>query len=149
MILFENGKYNDNVRACVYELLSLNVGIRNIAPVILCVLKNMAHKSVSRLPNHASTLEALIAVQAQLGEELSQTSGFNTLQTDGTTKFGKHYATYYVSSAGFSYTLGVRHVFSGSVQNTLETFEEILDNIDCVQQALGKDTCLIKNNCEN
>jgi len=103
----------------------------------------MAHKYTSRLPKHASTskmiLEALIVVQAQLGEELSQTSGFNTLQTDGTTKFGKHYATYDVSRAGFSYTLGVRHLFSGSVQNTLETFEEILDDIDCVQQALGKD----------
>ena len=88
---FECGKYNDDVRACVYELLSLNVGVRNIAPVILCVLKNMAHKSVSHLPKHTSTckmiLEALIVVQAQLGEELSETSGFNTLQTDGTTKF--------------------------------------------------------------
>lgn len=145
---FEKGKYNDDVRACVYELLSLNVGVRNIAPIILCVLKNMAHKSVTRLPKHASTckmiLEALIVVQAQLGEELSQTSGFNTLQTDGTTKYGNHYATYDISSAGFSYTLGVRHVFSGSAQNTLETFEEILDDIDCVQQALGKDTASSK-----
>ena len=137
---FENGKYNDDVRACVYELLFLNVGVRNIAPVILCVLKIWhTSKSVSRLPKHASTckmiLEALIVVQAQLGEELSQTSGFNTLQTDGTTKFGKHYAMYDISSAGFSYTLGVHHVFSGSAQNTLETFEEILDDIDCVQQA--------------
>ena len=65
----------------------------------------MAHKFVSHLPKHASTskiiLEALIVVQAQLGEELSQTSGLNTLQTDGTTKFGKHYATYDVSSTGF------------------------------------------------
>ena len=35
-------------------------------------------------------------------------------------------------------------MFSGSAQNTLETFEEILDDIDCVQQALGKDTVLSK-----
>lgn len=28
---FEGGRYNDNVRACVYELLPLNVGVRNIA----------------------------------------------------------------------------------------------------------------------
>ena len=38
---FENGKYNDDVRACAYELLSLNVGVHNIAPVILCVLKTL------------------------------------------------------------------------------------------------------------
>ena len=56
---FENGKYNDDVQACVYELLSLNVGVRNIAPVILCVLKNMAHKSVSCLPKHASTCKMI------------------------------------------------------------------------------------------
>ena len=89
----------------MYKLLSCNVGVRNIAPVILCVLKNIAHKSVTRLPKHTLTckmiLEALTVVQAQLGE-LSQTSEFTTLQTDGTTKFGKHYATYDINSTGFS-----------------------------------------------
>ena len=69
---------------------------------------------------------------------------FTTLQTDGCTKFGKHYATYDINSAGFSYTLGVLHVLSGSGKNTLETFEEILDDIDCVQQALVKDTASSK-----
>ena len=38
---FEGGKYTDDVRACVYELLSLNVGVSNIAPVIRCVLKSI------------------------------------------------------------------------------------------------------------
>ena len=89
----------------MYKLLSLNVGVRNIAPVILCVLKNIAHESVTRLPKHTLTckmiLEALTVVQAQLGE-LSQTSEFTTLQTDGTTTFGKHYATYDINSTGFS-----------------------------------------------
>ena len=39
IVTFEGGKYTDNVRTCVYELLSLNVGVRNIAPAIRCVLK--------------------------------------------------------------------------------------------------------------
>ena len=43
-----------------------------------------------------------------------------------------------------SHSLGVRHVFSGSAKNTLETFEEILDDTDCVQQALGKDAASSK-----
>ena len=90
-------------------------------------------------------LEALIVVQAQLGEELSQISGFTILQTDGTTKFGKHYITNDVNnSSGCSYSLGVQHAFSGCAKNTLETFEEILDDIDCVQQALGKDSASSK-----
>ena len=123
------------MRACVYELLSLNVGVRNIAPVIRCVLNNIAHKSVGCLPSYGLTcqmiLESLTIVQAQLGEKLSQTVGYNTLQTDGTTKFGEHYATYDVrtSETEISYTLGLRHVFSGSAQDTLETLKEILDDI--------------------
>ena len=40
---FEHGRYTDDVRACVYELLSLNVGVRNVGPVIRCVMKNVAH----------------------------------------------------------------------------------------------------------
>lgn len=110
---FEGGKYTDDVRACVYELLSLNVGVNNIAPIIRCVLKNIAHKSVSRLPSHGLTcqmiLESLTVAQAQLGEMLSQTPGFSTLQTDGTTKFGEHYGTYDVriSDSGNPYTLSI------------------------------------------
>ena len=51
---------------------------------------------------------------------------------------------YDINSAGFSYSLGVWHVFSVSAKNTLETFEEILDDIDCVQQALVKDAASSK-----
>lgn len=147
---FESGRYTDDVRACVYELLSLNVGVRNIAPVIRCVLNNIAHKSVGRLPSYGLTcqmiLESLTIVQAQLGEKLSQTVRYNTLQTDGTAKFGEHYATYDVrtSETEISYTLGLRHVFSGSAQDTLETLKEILDDIDSVQLALGKNAVSAK-----
>ena len=43
---YDRGKYSDDIRSCCYELLSLNVGIRNIKPVIKTVLKNIAHKGV-------------------------------------------------------------------------------------------------------
>ena len=146
IVTFEGGRYNDDVRACVYELLSLNVGVRNIKPIIQCVLKNIAHKSVSRLPSHGLTckmiLESLTVAQAQLGEKLSQSLEYHTLQTDGTTKYGEHFATYDVKTSKDedSYTLGLRHVFSGSSMNTLDTFKEILDDIDSVQEAFGKET---------
>ena len=139
---FEGGRYTDNVRACIYELLSLNVGVRNVAPIIRCVLRCLTHKSVSRLPSYGLTcqmiLESLTVAQAQLGDELSQVSGYTTLQTDGTTKFGEHFSTYDIrTEEAATYTLGIRHVFSGSAKNTLETFQEILSDIDSVQQALG------------
>lgn len=142
----KHGKYTDEIRTCVYELLSLNVGVRNVAPIIQCVLKNVAHKSVSKLPSYGLTcqmiLESLAVAQAQLGDCLSETSGYCTLQTDGTTKFGEHYATYDVSvpNESTSYSLGMRHVFSGSASNTLEAFKQILSDVDDVYEALGKDS---------
>ena len=39
IITFENGKFTDDVRACIYELLSLNVGVKKIEPIVRCVLK--------------------------------------------------------------------------------------------------------------
>lgn len=139
---FEGGKYTDDVRACIYELLSLNVGVRNVAPIIRSVLKGIAHKSVGRLPSYGLTcqmiLESLTVAQAQLGEKLSDSTN-NTLQTDGTTKFGDHFATYDIKASGDTYTLGLRHVFSGSAGDTLQTFKDILEDIDDVHQVLGKD----------
>ena len=139
---FEGGRYTDNVRACIYELLSLNVGVRNVAPIIRCVLRCLMHKSARRLPSYGITcqmlLESLTVAQAQLGDELSQVSGSTTLQTDGTTKFGEHFSTYDIrTEEAVTYTLGIRHVFSGSAKNTLETFQEILSDIDSIQKALG------------
>ena len=34
ILTFQHGKYIADIRACCYELLSLNVGVRNVAPVI-------------------------------------------------------------------------------------------------------------------
>ena len=137
---FEGGRYTDNVRACIYELLSLNVGVHNIAPIIRCVLGYLMHKSVSRLPSYGLTcqmiLESLTVAQAQLGDELLQAPGSATLQTDGTTKFGEHFSTYDIrTEKAITYTLGIRHVFQDLLK--IRTFKEILSDIDGVQQALG------------
>ena len=141
---FENGKYTNDIRACIYELLSLNVGVRNISPIIKCVLKNVVHKKAQRLPSYGLTcsmiLESLAVLQAQLGQELSDFDGFSTLQTDGTTKFGNKYAAYdvRVPETNATFALGLRHVFSGSASDTLDTFKEILDDIDAVQCQIGE-----------
>ena len=120
IITFQNGKYTDDIRAFVYELLSLNVGVKNIGPIIKCVINNITHKSIKRLPSYGLTcqmiLESLTIVQAQLGDELAE-SNFTTLQTDGTTKFGKHFATYDITIAAESkttYCLGLRHSSTSS-----------------------------------
>ena len=139
---FEKGKYTDNIRACCYELLSLNVGVKNVKPIINSVLNHIAKKEIDRLPGKTvlcnMMLECLSLAQIQLGEELSKEDGeFYTLQTDGTTKHGVHFGTYDIATLDKTYSLGLRHVFSGSAQNTLETLMEILDDLDVVRRELG------------
>lgn len=74
----------------------------------------------------------------------SDVGSINTIQTDGTTKFGDHFITYDLATQQTSYMLGLRHVFSVSAQNTLETFKETLDDLYAVQEALGRQLCLQK-----
>ena len=140
---FEGGRYTDDVRTCCYELLSLNVGVSNVKRVIKSVLRNIAHKEADRLPEKTALcdmlIECLTCAQAQLGEELSQQDGAHyTLQSDGTTKHGQHFATFDVATSDTTFALGLRHVFSGSAQSTLDTLLEILEDLDCVQKELGK-----------
>ena len=142
IITYHQGKYTDDVRACCYELLSLNVGVRNVKAVISTVLKNITHKSVERLPCQTTLcdmmVESLTVAQAQLGEELTREEcNYHTLQTDGTTKYGDHFATYDIATNETIYHLGLRQIFSGSAQNTLETLTEILEDLNVVSKELG------------
>ena len=62
-----------------------------------------------------------------------------TIQTDSSTKYGNHFATFDIATTDGSYTLGIHLVFSGSAQNTLETLKEILDDLDMVHKQMGQD----------
>lgn len=141
---FYKGRFTDDVRTCCYELLSLNVGIRNVELVIRSVMKHIVHQPIGRLPSHTvlcrMMLEGLSLSEIQLGEILSEEDMQNfTIQTDGTTKYGNHFATFDIATTDGSYTLGIRLVFSGSAQNTLETLKEILDDLDMVHKQMGQD----------
>ena len=94
-------KYLDNVRQCCIELLSLNVGIKNVDPVIRCVLKHITGFEIKELPQ-ISTLTRMYAEMKglacqQFSEEL-QKGGNLTLHSDGTFKFGQHYYSFQVST---------------------------------------------------
>ena len=140
---FEGGRYTDDVRTCCYELLSLNVSVNNVRSVIDSVLRNVAHKEAVRLPKKTTVcdmlLECLTVAQAQVAEELSQDDGiYHTLQSDGTTKHGQHFTTFDVATVETTFSLSLRHVFSGSAQNTLDTLIEILDDLDVVRKEFGE-----------
>jgi len=128
----EEGRYSNEVRMCVMELLSHNVGIRKVEPVIRAVLK-LAGIECERLPHHTAIndmlAEAHAMAQLQLTETLTQEGQHNVLHTDGTSKFGHKYAGYQISTEQATYTLGIRETESGSAQTTLNTLEEILDDL--------------------
>ena len=131
--------YLDNVRQCCLELLSLNVGIRQVEPVIRSVLKNIAGFEVDALPQ-PGTLVRMYAEMKGLAyqqiEEVSKQENL-TLHSDGTTKFGQHYGSFQISAEGTVYTLGLSEMLTGSAEKTLDTLKQILNDIEL---AAGKPT---------
>ena len=107
---FVDGKYTDSVRICVMELLSRNVGIRQVEPVIRAVMK-MCKVNCDRLPQHTAIDDMLVEsrslCQIQLAEALTDSTN-NTLHSDGTSKFGHKYTGFQVSTLEGSLSLGLQ-----------------------------------------
>lgn len=110
LTFYEKGKYTDDIRMCIMELLSHNVGILNVVPVIQSVL-HMAGLEYDRLPKHTAINEMIVEsrslAQMQVAETLLQVPNA-TLHTDGTSKFGHKYMSYQVSTTEGSLTLGIQ-----------------------------------------
>ena len=100
--------YNDNVRQCCMELMSFNVGMKQVEPVIKSVLHNLTNLEVAELPKLFTLASMLPEMKTlayhQLGEELTKSSNL-TLHSDGTSKFGQHYGGFQVSTSLGSYSL--------------------------------------------
>ena len=104
---FEDGKYVDEVREVIMELLAMNVSMSKVNEVIRTVLKKLTGKSLSRLPSKAVhsrlLVEAKHLADVQLGRAMledadpSQVVG-NTLHGDGTTKYHRHYQDFEVTT---------------------------------------------------
>ena len=69
-------KYLDSVRQCCIELLSMNVGIKNVEPGIRCVLKHIVCMRIGELPQSSSLVRMLSEMKGlacqQLAEELNK-----------------------------------------------------------------------------
>ena len=130
---FHSGKFEDSIRQCCIELLSLNVGVRNVEPIIRSVLFNCADIDIDRLPKYSTLVgmlsEMKVIAYRQLSEELAE-SKFTTLHSDGTTKFGQHYGSFQISTEKSAYTLGLMDMSSGTAQHTLDCLKNILSDID-------------------
>ena len=146
LVTFEHGKYSDGVRQCCLELLSMNVGVKNVDPIIWTILSNIAGITVDRLPKYTTIVEMLPEMKAlaykQIAEKL-QVSQQLTLHSDGTSKFGQHYGSFQVSTTQSSYSLGLSEMLCGSAQCTLDTLKLILSEIDVVAGEGSGSTLLV------
>lgn len=92
------------------ELLSYNVGILNVVPIIQSVL-HMAGLEYDRLPKHTTINEMIIEsrslAQMQVAEALLQAPNA-TLHSDGTSKFGHKYMSYQVSTTEETLSIGLQ-----------------------------------------
>lgn len=53
-----------------------------------------------------------------------------TLHSDGTTKFGEHYYSFQISTPTTSYSLGLAEMSTGSTSHILETFQQVLHDVE-------------------
>lgn len=127
---YADGKFNDSIRQCCIELLSLNVGVRNVEPIIRSVVHNVIGVDIDRLPKYSTLVgmfsEMKVIAYEQLSEELAKCE-FTTLHSDGTTKFGQHYGSFQVSTESSAYSLGLMEI---SAKHTLDSLKDILSDID-------------------
>ena len=76
------------------ELLGLNVGVKQVEPVIKSVLCNIASMDIDTIPSPSTLVSMLAEMKGlacqQLSEILTQENNL-TLHSDGTSKFGVHY----------------------------------------------------------
>ena len=114
-----------------------NVSSDNVEAVIKSVLDNLTNLKVDCLPK--STFARLMFAesrrlsQLQIAESLisDYEKSCNSLQSDGTSKFGKHYETYHVVTGKGQYlTTGIREVSSGNTQTQLNVLIDIFKELE-------------------
>ena len=129
----DNGHFTDELKECVFALLTHNVSTSQVSRVIEDVLKLAG--LVARDLLCISTIQdwnimRLLVSQQQLGEVLPQEQHLG-LPSDETSTFGQKFEGFHASDPdGRVYVLGMRDIVSKSGQDCLNTFKQILCDID-------------------
>ena len=137
IVTFENGRYCNDIREVIMELVSLNVSMAKVNEVIKVVLKKLAKKNVSHVPSVGTKsrfmLEALGIAQLQVAEALSNNKDHNTgncLHGDGTSKYHRHYQNFQVTTtSGKTLSFGLTEMAGGDAASTLNALTGTLDDI--------------------
>jgi len=138
IVTFENGRYCDEVRETIMELLSLNVSMNKVNDVIHTVIQKLTKKSVGRLPSNAVKsrllLEARHLAHVQVAEAMLEggVDGLkgNCLHGDGTSKYHRHYQNFQITLAsGQTLSLGLKELAGGDTAAIMKSFTDTIDDL--------------------
>ena len=135
LILYDKttNKYSTEAVVCVMNLTNLEVPSEKVGQVIREVLQ-LGGKTPNAVPSAATVnriTDAKLSIAHKQIDEVLGKKGNTTLYTDETKKYGKAIQTYIVTDEEqHSYILGLREMFNKSSQCTLDTFKDILEDIN-------------------
>ncbi|XP_033124472.1 uncharacterized protein ZK1098.6-like, partial [Anneissia japonica] len=97
VVSFHDGRYKDEIRETVMELLACNVSMAKVSKVIRIVLQKLTNRSIARLPSVATISQIAVEARHLADIEVAQSmhcnnpssSLGNCLHGDGTTKYHK------------------------------------------------------------
>ncbi|MES9902781.1 MAG: hypothetical protein ABW168_08870, partial [Sedimenticola sp.] len=144
-------KYELPVHLCVYSLLDNHVSSEHVGPVIESVLK-LVNKKPNKLPC-ASTVDSWSVERGILSKKhLSENSEKvnTTLHTDEASKYGCKWGAFATRDEKGNYSvLGLRDMATKSSHDTLETFKDILDDIENISENSKNNGKKILTNIKN
>ena len=138
IVTFENGKYCDELRETIMELLSLNVSMNKVNEVIKTVINKLTNKSIGRLPSNAVKSRLLVEARhlayLHVAEEMLKegVDGYtgNCLHGDGTSKYHRHYQNFQITlSSGQTLSLGLREIGGGDTAAVMSSFMETINDL--------------------
>lgn len=132
---FQDGRYCDDIRETIMELLNMNVSMNKVNDVIKLVLKRLAGKEVERLPSNAVKSRLLVEARhlayVQVVKAMSDggESG-NCLHGDDTTKYHRHYQSFQITtSSGNTLSFGLQEMAGQDAAALLNTFTSAVDEL--------------------
>lgn len=129
---FKDGRYSDDIRITIMELLACNVSMAKVSKVMKVVVKNLAGKDLRQVPSLATVSQIALEARhiadvevatAMSTNNLTGTLG-NCLHGDGTTKYHKKYQGFQVTLPdGSSRTMCLTQMAKGNTEGTMEAFK--------------------------
>ncbi|XP_052225068.1 uncharacterized protein LOC127840695 [Dreissena polymorpha] len=130
----ESKTYSTDAHLCVYSLLNCNVAFEQIGQVMSAVL-NLVNIQPNKLPSvgtiHNWSIERGLISKKQTADLVTKEN--TTLHSDETSKYGTKWGAFATRDDDGCYTLlGLQEMATKSSDDTLDTFKNILKDIESV-----------------